>query len=146
MIISFAKIERITFVSFVILNMISLLAGGCDTIRINKYPEPKTIAVRNNSGISLSIVTLRQVRNSGDKSVRMGRISPVPRGVTQIFERPSSLPPLPPRVIISWTDYDQKQYEREVSLEKILSDPNTQAKDTLIFEIGPSGTINVFKK
>ena len=45
MIISFAKIERTTFVSFVILNMISLLAGGCDTIRINKYPEPKTNSV-----------------------------------------------------------------------------------------------------
>ena len=43
-------------------------------------------------------------------------------------------------------DYDQGQYEREISLDKILSDPNTQTKDALIFEIRPSGRINVFKK
>ena len=76
----------------------------------------------------------------------MGRISPVPRGATQVFKRPSPPPPLPARVIISWTDYDQKQYEREISLEKILSDPNTQTKDSLVFEIRQFGRINVFKK
>jgi hypothetical protein len=102
--------------------------------------------VRNTSGISLSVVTLRGVPNSGDKPVRMGSISPVPKGATQLFERPSSPPPLPTRVIISWTDYYQRQYKREISLEKILSDPNTKMKDSLVFEIGPSGRISVFKK
>ncbi len=135
-----------THVSFVILSMISLLVCGCSTIQKPKCPEPATIAVRNNSGVSLSIVTLSEVRNSDDTQIRRGSVSPVPRGATQVFKRPSSPPPLPARVIISWTDYDQKQYEREISLEKILSDPDTQAKDSLIFEIGPSGRINVFKK
>ena len=149
MIINFAKTEqtsRISFVSFVILSMISILTGGCSTIQKTMYPEPTTIAVRNNSGISLSVVTLREIRNSDDKQVRMGSVSPVPRGATQVFKRPSSPPPLPAQVIISWTDYDQGQYEQEISLEKILSGPNTQAKDTLIFEIGQFGRINVFKK
>ncbi len=133
-------------VSFVILSMISLLTGGCSAIQKPKYPEPATIAVRNNSGVSLSVVTLSEVRNSDDTQIRRGSVSPVPRGATQVFKRPSSAPPLPARVIISWTDYDQGQYEREISLDKILSDPNTQTKDTLIFEIRPSGRINVFKK
>jgi hypothetical protein len=149
MIINFAKTEqisRIMFVSFVILSMISLLTGGCSSIQKPKYPEPTTIAVRNNSGVSLSVVTLSEVRNSDDEQVRMGRVSPVPRGATQVFKRPSSAPPLPARIIISWTDYDQGQYEREITLEKILGDPNTQTKDTLIFEIRPSGRISVFKE
>jgi hypothetical protein len=149
MIINFAKTEqisRIVFVSFVIVPMISMLTGGCSTIQKPKYPEPTTIAVRNNSGISLSVVTLREVHNSNNKEVRVGTISPVPRGATQVFKRPSSAPPLPARVIISWTDYDQKQYEREISLEKILSDPDTHTKVTLIFEIRPSVRINVFKE
>ena len=147
--INFAKTEQISkimFMSFVMLSMLSILAGGCSTIQRTKYPEPTSIGVRNNSGISLSVVTLRGVRTSGDKQVRMGRISPVPRGATQVFKRPSSAPPLPARVIISWTNYDQRQYEREISLEKILSDPNTQTKDSLVFEIRQFGRINVFKK
>ena len=133
-------------VSFVILSMISLLIGGCSAIQKAKYPEPTTIAVRNNSGVSLSVVTLSEVRNSDDTQIRRGSVSPVPRGATQVFKRPSPPPPLPARLTISWTDYNQRQYEREISLDKILSDPNTQTKDTLIFEIRPSGRINVFKK
>ena len=124
----------------------SVLAGGCSTIQTTKYPEPKIIAVKNNSGTSLSVVTLRGVRTSGDKQVRMGRISPVPKGATQVFNRPSSAPSLPIQVIISWTDYYQRQYEREISLDKILSDPNTQTKEALVFEIRPSGRISVYKK
>ena len=149
MIINFANTEQISkimFMPFVLLGMISMLAGGCSIIQRTQYSEPTSIAVRNNSGISLSVVTLREARNSDDKQVRMGSISPVPRGVTQVFGRPSSPPPLPARVIISWTDDDQRQYEREILLKKILSDPNTQTKDSLIFEIRPSGRISVFKE
>jgi len=134
------------FMSFIMLSMISLLTGGCSTIQTTKYPELASLAVRNNSGTSLSVVTLRGVRTSGDKQVRMGRISPVPSGDTQVFKRYSSSPPLPGRVIISWTDYYQRQYEREISLEKILSDPDNQTKDSLVFEIRPYGRISVYKK
>jgi len=147
--INFTKTEKISktlFMSFVMLSMISILTGGCSTIQTTKYAEPKIIAVRNNSGTSLSVVTLRGVRASGEKQVRVGSISPVPRGATQVFNRPSSAPPLPGRLIISWTDYYQRQYEQEISLDKILSDPDTQTKDSLVFEIRPSGRISVYKK
>ena len=96
MIINFAKTEqisRIIFVSFVILSMISTLTAGCSTIQRTKYPEPKIIAVRNSSGISLSVVTLSEVRNSDDTQIMRGSVSPVPRGATQVFKRPSSPPP-----------------------------------------------------
>jgi hypothetical protein len=148
MIINFANTEQISkimFMSFVLLSMISMLAGGCSIIQRTKYPEPAIIAVKNTSGISLSVVTIREASNSDDKQVRMGSISPVPIGATQIIRRPSSPPPFPARVIISWTDDDQRQYEREILLKKILSDPNAQTKDSLIFEIRESGRISVYK-
>ena len=140
------QISKIIFMSFVMSGMISMLAGGCSTIQRSMYPEPKIIAVKNNSGISLSVVTLRGVPNSAEKQVRMGSISPVPGGATQVFNRPSSAPPLPGRLIISWADNYQRQYEQVISLEKILSDPNTQTKDSLIFEIRPFGRISVYKE
>ena len=112
----------------------------------SRYPEPTSIAVKNNSGVSLSVVTLRGVRTSGDKQVRVGSISPVLRGATQVFNRPSSAPSLPVRLIISWTDYYQRQYEQEIPLDKILSDPDTQTKNSLVFEIRPFGRISVYKK
>ena len=147
--INFTKTEQISkiiFIYFVMSSMISVLTCGCSTIQTTKYAEPKIIAVKNNSGTSLSVVTLRGVRNSNEKQVRMGRISPVPRGATQVFNRSSSSPPLPGQVIISWTDYYQRQYEQEISLDKILSDPDTQTKDSLVFEIRPFGRISVYKK
>ncbi len=140
------QISKIMFKFFVLLSMVSMLAGGCSIIQRTRYAEPAIIAIKNSSGKSLSVVTLKEARNSGNKQVRVGSISPVPRGATQVFRRPSSPPPLPARVIISWTDYDQRQYEREIILEKVLSDPNTQTKDSLIFEIRSSGRISVFKK
>ncbi len=140
------QISKIMFKFFVLLSMVSMLAGGCSIIQRTRYAEPAIIAIKNSSGKSLSVVTLKEARNSGNKQVRVGSISPVPRGATQVFRRPSSPPPLPARVIISWTDYDQRQYEREIILEKVLSDPNTQTKDSLIFEIRASGRISVFKK
>ena len=102
--INFAKTEQISktmFMPFVMLSMISIMTCGCSTIQTNRYPEPKIIAVRNDSGISLSVVTLSEVRNSDDTQIMRGSVSPVPRGATQVFKRPSSAPPLPARIIIS---------------------------------------------
>ena len=146
---NFSKTEEISGIavmSFAILTAASLIAGGCTAIRRTNYVEPKIIAVRNSSGINLSVVSLKEVRKPGKKSVRMGSISPVQTGVTQVFNRPSSPPPLPKQIVISWTDYAQRQYEREVSLEQVLTDPNAQIRDTLVFEIMSSGRINVYRE
>ncbi len=140
------KISDIAVLSFAVLSAAGLVAGGCSTIRGANYEEPKIIAVRNSSGINLSVVSLREVSKPGGKSIRMGSISPVQAGVTQIFERPSSPPPLPKKLVISWIDYTQRQYEREISLEQVLTDPNAQTRDTLVFEITVSGRINVYRE
>lgn len=115
-------------------------------VKSTKYAEPKTIAVRNSSGTNLSVVSLIEVSKPGKKSVRRGVVSPVETGVTMAFERPSSPPPLPKEIVISWTDYAQTQYEREISLEEVLTDPNAQTRDTLVFEITESGGIYVYRE
>jgi hypothetical protein len=146
---NFSKTQRVSmngFAFFAILTMIVLIAGGCSTLERTKYPEPGIIAVRNNSGVNLSFVSLRGVLTTVGKSVRMGSVSPVPKGATQVFERPSAPPPLPKRVVISWADHAQRQYEKEISLEHIISNSAETIKNTLVFEIGPSGRINVFEE
>lgn len=139
-------ISGIAVLSYTIFTVGSLITGGCSTFRGTNYTEPKIIAVRNSSGINLSVVSLREVRKPGKNPVRVGSISPVQTGVTQVFKRPSSPPPLSKQVVISWADYSQRQYEREISLEQVLTDPNAQTKDTLLFEITASGGINVYRE
>ena len=82
----------------------------------------------------------------GGKSIRVGMISPVRAGVSQVFGRPSSPPPLPKQVVISWVDYAQRQHEREISLEQVLTDPDAQTRDSLVFEITAAGRINVYRE
>jgi hypothetical protein len=136
--------SKIVFATLIILSMVSLIASSCSTMGKVKYIEPKNIAVKNSSGNHLSMVSLRGVSGSGGQPVRMGKISPVPIGATQIFTRPSSPPPLPKKVIISWIDSTQRQYDSEISLEEVLSNSAVKPTNFLVFEIGFSGRINVY--
>ena len=114
------------------------------TIETPKYSEPKKIAIKNGSGIQLYEVFLREKTDSTAESFRVGQISPVPIGATQLIARPSSPPPFPRKVIISWIDSTQRQYNHETSLEIVLSTPSIETIDILVFEIGPSGRIRVY--
>ena len=140
------EISEIAILSFAILTAAGLITGGCSAIEGTGYAEPRAIVVRNSSGIHLSAVSLRGVIEPGGKSIRVGTISPVRAGVSQVFGRPSSPPPLPKQVVISWVDYAQRQYERQISLEQVLADPNAQTRDSLVFEITASGRINVYRE
>ena len=90
------------------------------------------------------MVSLRGIPGSAKEPVRIGKISPVPIGATQIFTRPSSPPPLPKKVIISWIDSTQRQYDSEISIEEVLSNSAVKTTNFLVFEIGFSGRINVY--
>ena len=138
------QVSKIGFAALIILSMASLIASSCSTLEITKYSEPKNIAVKNSSGMYIHMVSLRGLPVSAGEPVRMGKISPVPIGATQIFTRPSSPPPLPKQVIISWIDSTQRQYDREISLEKVLSNSAVKSINFLVFEIGPSGRISVY--
>ena len=123
-----------------------LIAAGCSTVQRPNYAEPRIIVVRNSSGIHLATVSLRGVGERGGDSIRVGTISPVGAGVSQVFKRPTQPPPLPKRVVISWADYNQRQYERELSLEQVLTDPDAQTRDTLVFEITAFGRVRGYRE
>ena len=138
-------ISKIGFVTMIMLSIVSLLASSCSTLEGLSHSEPKNIAIKNASGNHIFMVSLREVATTtGREPVRMGKISPVPIGTTQIFTRPSSPPPLPKQVVVSWIDSTQRQYDRQISLEKVLSNSSVKSTDFLVFEIGFSGRINVY--
>lgn len=146
---NFSKTEEgseIVVLSFAVLAAASLIAGGCSAIEGTNYAEPRIIVVRNSSGIHLSAVSLRGVSEPGGDSIRVGTISPVGAGVSQVFKRPAQPPPLPKRVVISWVDYAQRQYEREISLERFLTDPDAQTRDSLVFEVTALGRVRVYRE
>ena len=138
--------SKIALLSFAVLTAAGLIAGGCSTIEGTNYTEPRIIVVRNSSGIHLAAVSLRGVGQPGGDSIRVGTISPVGAGVSQVFKRPTQPPPLPKRVVISWADYAQRQYEREISLERVLTDPDAQTRDSLVFEITALGRVRVYRE
>ena len=149
MINNFSKSEErreIAVLSFAILTAASLIAGGCTAIEGTNYTEPRIIVVRNSSGVNFAAVSLREASTSGRDSIRVGTISPVGAGVSQVFKRPSQPPPLPKQVVISWADYAQRQYERQISLEQVLADPDAQTRDSLVFEISAFGRVRVYRE
>jgi hypothetical protein len=139
-----ARVYANTLGSLAPLGVIVLIAGGCSTPGRTKPPEPGRVAVLNNSGRHLDMVSLRGVPDTIGTPARMGSISPVPKGTIQVVERPTPRPPLPKRVVVSWIVHGHGQYEREVSLERILSSSNARTEDSLIFEILPFGRLNAF--
>ena len=42
--------------------------------------------------------------------------------------------------------YNQRQYEREISLEQVLTDPDAQTRDTLVLEITAFGRVRVYRE
>jgi len=138
--------SEIAVLSLAMLAAVGLIADGCSTIEGTSYAEPRIIVVRNSSGIHLSAVSLRGVIEPSGKSIRVGTISPVGVGVSQVFKRPTQPPPLPKRVVISWAIRGQRPYEREISLERVLTDPEAQTRDSLVFEITASGRIDVYRE
>ncbi|UCD52230.1 MAG: hypothetical protein JSW27_06240 [Phycisphaerales bacterium] len=105
--------------------------------------EPPVVAVYNNSQVGLRIVSLRAAAVGGELD-RIGSVSPVPRGASQVFGRPTDAPPLPSVVELSWSDDRDRDYSRKVILEPILQQATGERGETLVFEIRPAGDLAVY--
>jgi hypothetical protein len=117
---------------------------GCGAASRQPQKEPPVIAVYNNSQVGLRIVSLRAASPVGGEPDRIGSVSPVPRGASQVFGRPTDAPRLPSVVELSWRDDRDRDYSRKVVLEPILQQATGERGETLVFEIGPAGDLAVY--
>ena len=118
---------------------------ACTSMHLKRRAEPGTIVVINNCATDLVFVSLH-AQDSGKPDVKGGRfgsISPVPRGVAQIFGRPSSPPPLPDTIEVSWEEKSGYSYRRQVSLIQALRESTGKTGEQLVFEIYPAGQVVV---
>ena len=103
-------------------------------------PSPAQILVRNASGVDVETVWLQEVPAEGATSVRMGLVSPLPRGLTQVVNRPSGARPLPAVVEVAWMPAGGSRRSRFVQLAGLVEAPGSK-DGALVFELRPDGTV-----
>ena len=118
-------------------------ASACTSIRPAGFKEPKVIILRNNSGADFAHFDIFEVNNRTGERGRFASISPVPKGVSQVFARGSSPKPLPDVVGVRWTDASGMEFNKQVSLKQILMQSTGRSGEALVFEVFQSNDVHV---
>ncbi len=116
---------------------------ACSTLPIGTVTEPPVIIVRNSTGADLAKATLSEAAG-GNRAFQYGSISPVPRGASQIFVRPTKPQKLPKTVNLEWIDDQGIRHSRELSLMKVLQTATGTKGEAIVFDIWPRGDVAVF--
>jgi len=87
---------------------------------------------------------LSENRKSDIGPIRMGSISPVPKGVSQIFGRSSQPSNIPWQINVCWINNDDKELCKLVSLKTVLKRATTISGEALVFEILPFSDVTVY--
>lgn len=132
------------FAGVMITALVTSGLGGCRVTSRQPRREPPVIIVYNNSTVGLRVVSLRAAPGTGSEPDRIGSVSPVPRGTSQVFGRATDAPPLPPVGEISWSDDLGRDYSRKVTLEAALQEATGEPGEALVFEIRPGGKLVVY--
>jgi hypothetical protein len=120
-----------------------LFVGACVALTPPHWPQPSTIVVRNVSPMDLEHVVVSEINtNNSDNAARLGRISPVPRGVSQSVGRSSSAAPLPASVLVSWQVRGGEAFSQRVSLDEVLRQGH--GGETLVFEFTDTRHLKVY--
>lgn len=114
---------------------------GCVSLYLAEKVEPGTIIIRNACGKELVVVTLISADEKRPK--RFGAVSPVLKGASTIFGRPSNPPALPDTIMVKWEDISGKRYERKVALKKLLRESKGNQGEQLVFTIFSGGRVGV---
>ncbi len=117
---------------------------GCETIPVSQNIEPTTIIIRNNSNEYLKEVSLSESRKRDTGSIRMGSISTVPIGASQIFGRSSRPSNFPRQINVCRINKDDKELCKLVSLKTVLKRATTISGEALVFEMLPFSEVSVY--
>jgi heat shock protein HslJ len=101
------------------------------------------IMVRNSTGADLAEASLSEAAG-GNSASRYGSISPVPRGASQVFGRPTNPRQFPRTVNLEWIDDQGSRHSRELSLKKVLRTATGVKGEALVFDIHPQGDVDVY--
>jgi heat shock protein HslJ len=120
-----------------------LVLPACASLPIGRDVEPSVIMVRNSTGADLAEASLSEAKKGGSAS-RYGSISPVPRGESQVFGRPTNPRQFPRTVNLEWIDGQGSRHSRELSLSNVLQTATGAKGEALIFDVLPQGDAAVY--
>ena len=138
------RIRDILPVFLIIFCYIIMCTLGCESIPVSQNREPTIIIIRNNSNEYLKEVSLSENRKRDTGSIRMGSISPVPKGASQIFGRSSQPSNIPRQINVCWINSDDVELCKLVSLKTVLKRATTISGEALVFEILPFSKVTVY--
>lgn len=128
--------------------LIGLTAVACTSGHTARHPlhtaEPKTIIIRNHSGVNIDEVRLSARGRSDDGAIQFGAISPVLNGVDQAVVRGSSPPPLPSYLYLMWEEAQFVNVTVGVSLERVLAQASGHPAEALVFELRPKNKVSAY--
>ena len=129
-----------------ILFVVFLLTSGllsCVTVQPEARQEPNIIVIRNLTYDDLKTVYLSAVPKDNSTAVRFGSVSPVPRGISQSVVRARTAPPLPPELLLRWTDKYGKESMQRVAIQDLLAVANGAENEALVISIHPDTSVQV---
>lgn len=74
----------------------------------------------------------------------MGMISPVLKGTTQIFVRPTNPPPIPKRLRVTWMQVYKGMQAQDLDLSGVLKAASGAENEALVLEFQPPGKVAVY--
>ncbi len=113
----------------------AVVVTGCSAIQHPAPTEPTVIAIRNSTDMDIQQVSLSSASEGKNGAVRVGFISPLPKGVTQSIGRPTRAQSIPMQGRISWVNHLDRVVTRDISLKKVLINSTGKAGEALVFEI-----------
>ncbi len=119
-----------------------LFLTGCAKIQTGRNNEPSAIIIRNSTGIYIEEVLIRGIAKQ-DQYVRVGAISPVPAGVSQIIGRSANPPELPGQMEVCWVPVSENQMCRQKDITAVLKG-STDQENALVFEIVRGSEVRVY--
>ena len=117
---------------------------GCAAVTGGARKDPRILIIRNSSGAGIRSVTLGTADSSDRHHGKYGTISPVPSGVSQVYFRPDSAPPLPKKLLISWVTNDSISHARELSPAAATKSAHDSRANAMVFEIHPGDLVNIY--
>lgn len=119
-----------------------LVLQGCSSLEQHSSRGPSAIGVLNSSGIHIQQISFHAPASAGKAGYRVGLISPLPEGITQVLGRGSQPRPLPQLGVLSWVDVSGQTRSRTIDPGILTNQPSGAADEMLLIEVLADGRVS----